>query len=120
MTGRKPTTIDVYLAPLDAEKRAALQKLRKAIRAAAPRAEECIAYGIPTFRIGGRMLLSLGAAKNHCALYAGTAIVRDHAKALAAYDTSNGTIRFAPDARLPATLVRKLVKARVAERVTDR
>ena len=108
-------TIDEYLAALTPEKRATLQKLRRAIKAAAPKAEECIAYGIPTFRLGGRMLVSFGAARNHCALYAGALPVRVCKKELKAYDASTGTIRFPPDAPLPATLVRKLVKARIAE-----
>ena len=58
----KPRIIDEYLAPLSDDKRAALEKLRRAIRSAAPRAEECISYQIPAFRLGGRMLVASGAA----------------------------------------------------------
>ena len=112
----KPRTIDEYLAPLGNEKRAALEKLRKAIRSAAPAAQECISYGIPAFRLGGRMLLAFGAAANHCALYAGALPLKAHEKELKAYDTSKGTIRFQAERPLPATLVRKLVKTRIAER----
>jgi uncharacterized protein YdhG (YjbR/CyaY superfamily) len=112
----KPRTVDEYLAPLSNEKRAALEKLRKTIRSAAPAAEECISYGIPAFRLGGRMLLAFGAAANHCALYAGALPLEAHKKELEAYDTSKGTIRFQTERPLPATLVRKLVKTRVAER----
>ena len=57
----KPQTIDEYLAALSNEKRAALEKLRKAIKSAAPKAEECISYQIPTFRLNGRMLVSFAA-----------------------------------------------------------
>src|SRR6266496_3892529 len=67
----KPRTIDEYLAPLSFEKRDALAKLRRAIRSAAPKAEECISYQIPSFRLGGRMLVAFGAAANHCAFYPG-------------------------------------------------
>lgn len=112
----KPRTIDEYLAPLSVEKRAALEKLRRAIQAAAPKAEECISYGIPTFRLGGMMLVSFGAAAKHCAFYPGAHPVRAHQKELKAYDSSKGTVRFQPDRPLPATLVRKLVRTRAAER----
>ena len=111
----KPETIDDYLAPLSSDKRAALQKLRKSIRSAAPGAEECIAYGIPAFRLQGRMLVAFGAAAKHCAFYPGALPVRVLETELADYSTSKGTIRFKADAPLPPALVRKLVKARVAE-----
>jgi uncharacterized protein YdhG (YjbR/CyaY superfamily) len=108
-------TIDEYLAPLSNEKRTALEKLRKAIASAAPRAEECISYRIPAFRLGGRLLVAFGAAAKHCAFYPGALPVKAHEDELKAYDTSKGTIRFRPDSPLPATLVRKLVKTRIAQ-----
>jgi uncharacterized protein YdhG (YjbR/CyaY superfamily) len=111
----KPQTIDEYLAPLSYEKRAALEKLRKAIKSAAPGAEECISYEIPTFRLGGKMLVSFGAWANHCTFYPGSHPVETHKNELKAYDTSKGSIRFPADSPLPATLVRKLVKTRIAE-----
>jgi uncharacterized protein YdhG (YjbR/CyaY superfamily) len=116
----KPQTIDEYLAPLSAEKRAALEKLRKAIKSAAPGAEECISYQIPGFRLGGRLLVSFGAAANHCAFYPGARPVKVHSDELEAYETSKGTIRFPADSPLPATLVRKLVKTRIAEHAAQR
>ena len=114
----KPQTIDEYLAPLSTEKRAALEKLRKAIKSAAPGAEECISYRIPAFRLGGRLLVAFGAATNHCAFYPGAFPVEAHKDELKAYDTSKGTIRFQANKPLPATLVGKLVKARIAENET--
>ena len=111
----KPQTIDEYLAPLSNEKRAALEKVRKAIKSAAPKAKECISYGIPGFRLGGRLLVSFGAAEKHCAFYPGAHPVKVHQNELKPYDTSKGTIRFPADSPLPATLVRKLVKTRIAE-----
>jgi uncharacterized protein YdhG (YjbR/CyaY superfamily) len=116
----EPKTIDEYLAPLSNEKRAALEKLRRAIKSAAPQAEECISYRIPAFRLGGRLLVAFGAAANHCAFYPGARPVKAHMDELDAYDTSKGTIRFQADSPLPATLVRKLVKTRIAERLGDR
>ena len=111
----KPQTIDEYLAPLSNEKRAALEKLRRAIKSAAPKADECVSYQIPGFRLAGRLLVSFGAAANHCAFYPGAFPVKTHKDELKAYDTSKGTIRFQADSPLPATLVRKLVKTRIAE-----
>jgi uncharacterized protein YdhG (YjbR/CyaY superfamily) len=114
--GRKPQTIDEYLAALSDDKRAALEKLRKTIRAAAPKAEECISYQLPAFRLEGRMLVAFGATTNHCAFYPmSSSTVEAYSDELQDYDTSKGTIRFQADNPLPATLVRKLVKARIAE-----
>ena len=113
----KPETPDAYLAGLGDEQRRALEKLRRDIRAAAPKAEECISYGVPGFRLNGKLLASYAATAKHCSFYPGS-IVREFAKELKGYDTSGkGTIRFAPDAPLPATLVRKIVKARIAQRL---
>ena len=115
MHTRKAATIDEYLAPLPPEKRAALQWLRRHIKAAAPGAEECISYGIPAFRLDGKLLVHFGAAAKHCAFYPG-AVVEAHREALKGYDTSKGTIRFQPDTPPPAALVRTLVKAQIARR----
>jgi uncharacterized protein YdhG (YjbR/CyaY superfamily) len=113
---KKPETIDDYLAEIkDVDKRAALQLLRARIESASPAAEECISYGVPGFRLEGRLLVSFGAAANHCAFYPGAAPIAAHKRELANYDTSKGTIRFQPNAPLSAALVRKLVKTRIAE-----
>lgn len=113
---RTPTTHDEYLENLPKEFRQALEKLRKTIRAAAPLAEECISYGICGFRQEG-MLVGYGATAKHCSFFLmSNTTVAAHEDLLADYDTSKGTIRFAPDEPLPAKLVRKLVKARLAEK----
>jgi Domain of unknown function (DU1801) len=65
----KPKTIDEYLAALSDDKRSTLEKLRKTIKATAPKAQECISYQLPAFRLNGRMLVAFGATANHCALY---------------------------------------------------
>ena len=111
----KPRDIDEYLTALSEDKRGALLKLRQAIKAAAPGAEECISYQLPAFRFAGRILVWFGAAKNHCSFFPGAYPIAAHKNELHAYDTSKGTIRFDPKRPLPATLVRKLVKARIAE-----
>jgi uncharacterized protein YdhG (YjbR/CyaY superfamily) len=111
----KAKTVDEYLAALSDDKRAALEKLRKTIRAAAPNAEECISYQLPAFRLNG-MLVAFGATANHCAFYLmSSSTLAAHKDELKDYDTSKGTIRFQPDNPLPTALVRKLVKARIAE-----
>ena len=117
-TKARPRTIDEYLEALSGDKRAALERVRKIIRAAAPGAEECISYQIPAFRLDGRGLVWFGAAANHCAIYG---VVGADKRGLEGYDTSGrGTIRFQPDEPLPAALVRKLVKARIAKSSTRR
>ena len=108
-------TIDEYLASVSDDKRPALEKLRNTIRSIAPKADECISYGIPAFRLNG-MLVGFGATSKHCALYlmSGT-IVEAFRDDLRGYDTSKGTIRFQADNPLPVALVKKLVRARIAE-----
>jgi uncharacterized protein YdhG (YjbR/CyaY superfamily) len=109
-----PKTIDEYLSNVDAEKRAALERLRKIIKAAAPRAMEAITYRIPMFRQYG-MLVGFSAAANHCAFYpCDSTTVKTFKDELKNFETSKGAIRFQPDKPLAAALVRKIVKARVA------
>ncbi len=115
-TNAKPRTIDEYLANVSDDQRVALEKLRQTIRAAAPKAEECISYGLAAFRLEGRSLVAFGATPNHCAFYLMSGLtVAAHQADLKGYDTSKGTIRFPADKPLPAALVRKLVKTRIAE-----
>lgn len=113
----KPKSIDEYLAALSPDKRAALEKVRRAVHAAAPGAEECISYGMPAFRLSGKLIAGFRAAADHCSYHpmSGDTIATLEAD-LTKYETSRGTIRFATRDGLPATLVRKLVKARVAEK----
>ena len=112
----KPTTIDEYLAGVTPEQRAALEKIRRAIQAAVPAAEEGFSYGLPAFRLNGQPVAAFGAAKGHCSYFPMSgSIVAALGEDLAGYDTSKGTIRFTADKPLPAALVKKLVKARLAE-----
>jgi uncharacterized protein YdhG (YjbR/CyaY superfamily) len=108
--------VDAFLAALPADTRAALENLRRAIRAATPGAEESINYGVPAFKYRGRPLVSFGAAKSHCSFYVQSpAVMEAHRDELSSYDTSKGTVRFTPDAPLPDALIAKLVRARTAE-----
>jgi uncharacterized protein YdhG (YjbR/CyaY superfamily) len=112
----RPTTIDEYLAVATAAQRALLNKLRRAIHAAAPGAEEYIGYGLAGFKHGGRPLVYFGAWENHCALYAASPKTQEQfADELKGFEVSKGTIRFTVEKPLPLALVKKLVKSRVAE-----
>jgi uncharacterized protein YdhG (YjbR/CyaY superfamily) len=112
----KPRTVDEYLAALPRDQRVALERIRKTVRAAVPNGEECISYGVPAVRVGGKVLVGFGAASRHCTFFpmSGT-ITGSHAVELAGYETSKGAIRFAAERPLPDALVRNLVKWRLAE-----
>jgi uncharacterized protein YdhG (YjbR/CyaY superfamily) len=116
MIRRQPASHAEYLAALDPEKRTALQRLRRIIRAAVPAADECISYQMPAFRLNGRVLAWYGAAANHCSFFPGAYPIARCQADLEGRDTSKGTVRFTPDRPLPAALVRKLLKARLSER----
>ncbi len=117
----KAKTIDDYLAAVSDDQRAVLEKLRKTIKAAAPKAEESISYGLAAFRLDGKPLVAFGASASHCAFYPMSGnTVEDHKDELKHYETSKGTIRFHTDKPLPAALVRKLVNARIAENAGQR
>lgn len=112
----KARSFGEYLAALGADQRFALERLRKAVLAAAPDAEECISYALPAFRLGGRPLVAMGATANHCAFYPmSSTTVEALADELKGFDTSKGTIRFPANRPLPASLVKKVVRARMAE-----
>jgi len=115
-SGAIPTTIDDYLAALPDDKRAAFERLRATIHAVAPKAEECISYQLPAFRLDGKVLVLFGVTASHCAFYPGSGTaVEAHKAELRGYKTSKGTIRFQPEKPLADGLVRKIVKYRIAE-----
>ncbi len=108
--------VDDYLAALPEEQRAALQKVRETIRAAAPGATETISYQMPTFKHKGRFLVSYAAFKSHCSLFpASQAVMEAHGEALQPYFSGRGTFRFTTDKPIPAALVKKIVKTRIKE-----
>ncbi|MEX2458801.1 MAG: DUF1801 domain-containing protein [Actinomycetota bacterium] len=108
--------VDAFLARLPEDQRAALERLRRQIRSAAPEAVERIGYGMPMFYVGTSPLVGFSAWKNHLGFYgASGTLLGPFARALEGYETSKGTVRFTPERPLAAALVRKLVKARLAE-----
>jgi uncharacterized protein YdhG (YjbR/CyaY superfamily) len=113
-----PNSIDDYLAQVPEDARAALEKLRKTIKAAAPNTTETISYQMPTFKYQGRALVGFAAFKNHCSVFPySTGVMDTLREELQSYDTSGkgATIRFTVDKPLPAALVKKLVKTRMEE-----
>jgi uncharacterized protein YdhG (YjbR/CyaY superfamily) len=110
-----PETVDEYLGRVPEPARATLNKIRAVIRSVAPpAATEGISYGIPTFKYKG-MLASFAAFSDHCSLFPGAGPTIEFKNELKNFRTSKGTIRFALDKPLPTTLLRRLVKARIAE-----
>jgi uncharacterized protein YdhG (YjbR/CyaY superfamily) len=109
------SVINAYLASQPAEARSALRAIRGCIQELAPEAEEVMSYGLPGFKVGGRSLVSYGGFKGHCSLFPGADAIRTHARELRAYEIAKGTIRFSPKAPLPLSLVRKLLRPRLAE-----
>lgn len=117
------TTVEGYLESLPEEARAVLGRLREAIRSVAPEATEAISYRIPIFRYHGD-LVGISAHKNHYSLHVmSTAVMDAHRDDLAPFTTTTATVHFSYDRPLPASLVEKLVSARVrenAERARER
>jgi uncharacterized protein YdhG (YjbR/CyaY superfamily) len=108
--------VDAYLAAAPPEARNALEGLREAIRAAAPEAKEGFSYGVPAFMLDGKPLVCFAAFKNHCGFYPMSPdVLSAFAADLTGYHTAKGTIRFDPKEPLSPTLVKRIVKARIAE-----
>jgi uncharacterized protein YdhG (YjbR/CyaY superfamily) len=113
----KPETIDAYLSGIvDHERRAALEKLRRTLHAALPNLEECISYSMPAFRYEGKVVAGFLATAKGCSYFpfSGTTLATVSAD-IASYSQTKSALHFAPKKGLPATLVRKLLAARLAE-----
>jgi uncharacterized protein YdhG (YjbR/CyaY superfamily) len=110
-----PKNIDEYLAGVPEPARGTLNKIRAAIRSAAPpETTEAISYGMPAFRYKGS-LVWFAAFSNHCSLFPTASVIEAFKNELKGFPTSKGTIHFPTDKPLPTALVKKLVKARVAQ-----
>jgi uncharacterized protein YdhG (YjbR/CyaY superfamily) len=108
--------IDEYLAEVTPSRRALLQKLRKTIRSIVPEVEECISYRLPAFRYRGSIIAGFSATSTGCSYYpfSGRAL-KTLAGDLEGYSKTKSALHFGPDKPLPASLVRKLLEARIAE-----
>ena len=113
---QKPAkNVDEYLAAAPEEVRPVLEKLRRTIRAAAPRAEEVISYQIPMFKYHGPLVF-FAAFRNHCSFYVvSKPIMETFSSEIKPWDTSGTTVHFSAKNPLPASLVKKIVKARIQE-----
>jgi uncharacterized protein YdhG (YjbR/CyaY superfamily) len=110
-----PKTVDEYLAGVPEPARRTLHKIRAAIRSAAPpEATEAISYGMPAFKYQGT-LVWFAAFSDHCSLFPTASLIEAFKNELKGFSTSKGTIHFTTDKPLPIALVKKLVKARVAQ-----
>jgi len=118
MAGKRGPTaesVEDYLAALPAKQRRALESLRRAIKSAAPKATEGISYQIPTYKHQG-LLVCFAAFENHLSFFgANSDVRRQFVKELEDFEQATGTIHFTPEKPLPAALVKRIVKARVAE-----
>jgi uncharacterized protein YdhG (YjbR/CyaY superfamily) len=114
-TKSAPLNVDEYLARIPAASRKIFSALRSAIRSAVPRdSVEIISYGIPAFK-HDRVLVWFAAFSNHCSLFPTSSIIEEFKSELKDFSTSKGTIHFPVDRPIPTRLVKKLVKARVAQ-----
>jgi uncharacterized protein YdhG (YjbR/CyaY superfamily) len=112
----KPSTIDDYLAKVKGAQRRALDELRALIRSLLPKAEECISYGLPAFRLDGEVVAGFAATAKGCSYYpfSGSTLASLAAE-LDGYSMTSGALHFTPERPLPRALVRKLLKTRRAE-----
>ena|SRR5664279_2065811 len=111
----KPKSVDEYLAGIPEPARGTLKKVRAAIRSAAPpEATEIISYQIPAFEYKG-VLMWFGAFSKHCSLFPTAKVIETFKAELKGFSTSKGTIQFPTDKPLPAALIKKMVRVRVAQ-----
>jgi len=108
--------VDAYLNALETPKRTALEHLRRTILDVVPDAEECISYGVPAFRVGGKVVAGFAAFKNHLSyLPHSGSVFPELADQLAGYRTSKGALQFSIDEPLPAPLVEQLINVRMRQ-----
>ena len=113
---KRPAAIDEYLSSVKGDRRRALDILRRTIRSIVPRAEECISYGIPAFRLDGRIVAGFAATKKGCSYFPFSgSTLRTLRVELAGYDRTKSSLHFDPTKPLPGALVRRLLRTRIAE-----
>lgn len=110
-------SVDEYMKILPADVRAVLEKLRAQIKAAAPKAEESISYGMPAYKYKGP-LVYFAAFKNHCSFFPGSSSILANQEGLKEFKISKGTIQFTPEKPIPVSLIKSIVKERVLQNET--
>jgi uncharacterized protein YdhG (YjbR/CyaY superfamily) len=113
-------TIDEYIATFPRNVRDILEELRRIIRESAPKSEETISYGIPTFDLDGKHLVHFAAYKNHIGFYPTSSGIAQFKNELSRYALSRGTVRFPINEPIPFDLIRKIAKYRVKETLKQR
>lgn len=108
----KPKSVDAYIARAPKEVRGKLKELRAAVRKTAPKALERISYGMPYYDYKGR-LAYFAAFKKHIGLYIPSPTIEEHKEWLKDYETAMATVRFPLDKKLPISLIKKLIRARI-------
>ncbi|MFZ2594114.1 MAG: DUF1801 domain-containing protein [Minisyncoccia bacterium] len=108
-------TVDAYIRSYPKEIQSVLNEMRALVHASAPHAEECIGYGIPSYKLHGRYLVHFGAFKKHLGFFPASSGVSEFRDLLTQYTCSKGTIQFPYTTKLPRGLIQKIVKFRIAE-----
>ncbi|MBS1598914.1 MAG: DUF1801 domain-containing protein [Bacteroidetes bacterium] len=108
-------TVDEYISAQDAKVRTNLKLLRKAIRQAAPSAEEILSYNLPAYKWSGIILVWFAARKEHIGVYSRASVIEAFKNELSGYEISQGTIKFPLDKPIPVDLIRRIIKFKVSE-----
>lgn len=108
-------TIDAFIRPFPKDVQFVLEQIRETIKKAAPKAEEAIKYGIPTFVLNGKNFVHFSGYKTHIGFYPGSSVIVLFKKDLAKYETSKGTIKFPIDKPIPLSLIKKMVQYRLKQ-----
>jgi len=115
MPAQKPKTVDGYIRSFPKDVQSILQKVRKTIKSAAPKAEEVISYQIPTFKLNGQYLIYFAGFKHHIGLYPASSEMIKKIPKLALYRVSKGTLKFMLDEPMPYHLIKKVIQFKVKE-----
>ena len=108
--------VDEYLAHIDEPQKTTLKALRKIILEIIPDSEQCISYGVPTFKVSGKGVAGFAAYKNHCTYFPMSGnVLKQLGQDIARFKISRGALQFAVDKPLPKKLVRKLIRVRLSE-----
>lgn len=115
----KPASVEAYIAAAPEDRRAGLEDLRRTVKVVAPRAEECIAYGMPAYRLHGRFVVSFAAFKRHYSLFPASQVVIDAlGSEVAPHVKGRGTLQFPAGEPLPLDLIARVVRVRLDETET--